>query len=418
MTAHRQSRGLGVRPLLSSVFLRAQSDERLSALARGGNRHAFAVIFERYASELRAHAARVVRPDRAEDVVQQAMLASWSALLDGAEVREVRAWLHRIVHNAALSTITKRGYDEVEIPESTAAPTLTEELAAGRLSVAEALAALARLPESQRAALTLTAVEGHSGSHAAQAMGLSENAFRQLVYRARSGVRSAISTITPLPLLNWAEGGAGAPEAVGLGLGSLATTAKIAAAVIAVTGASIELTARPHTQHHSSATHAQNTTLQPGRARHAQDQASVLVPRAGARESRHPQLRRLPPAAGQQPAASSHPEHPHGGSHQGNQGNGARRLSNRPVSNNIQSPQPRASQQSSPSNGTHSQTSDSGEQTRSSGAPTSQDTEADSTNQSSGAPTPQDNGTPDNSDQSSGAPTPQDTATPDNTVGP
>jgi len=282
MTAHRQSRGLGVRPLLSSVFLRAQSDERLSVLARGGNRHAFAVIFERYASELRAHAARVVRPDRAEDVVQQAMLASWSALLDGAEVREVRAWLHRIVHNAALSTITKRGYDEVEIPESTAAPTLTEELAAGRLSVAEALAALARLPESQRAALTLTAVEGHSGSHAAQAMGLSENAFRQLVYRARSGVRSAISTITPLPLLNWAEGGAGAPEAVGLGLGSLATTAKIAAAVIAVTGASIELTARPHTQHHSSATHANDTTLQPGRARHAQDQASVLVPRAGA----------------------------------------------------------------------------------------------------------------------------------------
>lgn len=227
MTAHRQSKGLGVRPLLSSVFLRAQSDERLSALAKGGNRHAFAVIFERYASELRAHAARVVRPDRAEDVVQQAMLASWSALLDGAEVREVRAWLHRIVHNAALSTITKRGYDEVEIPASTAAPTLTEELAAGRLSVAEALAALARLPESQRAALTLTAVEGHSGSHAAQAMGLSENAFRQLVYRARSGVRSAISTITPLPLLNWAEGGTGAPEAVGLGLGSLATTAKI-----------------------------------------------------------------------------------------------------------------------------------------------------------------------------------------------
>ncbi len=401
MTAHRQSRGLGVRPLLSSVFLRAQSDERLSVLARGGNRHAFAVIFERYASELRAHAARVVRPDRAEDVVQQAMLASWSALLDGAEVREVRAWLHRIVHNAALSTITKRGYDEVEIPESTAAPTLTEELAAGRLSVAEALAALARLPESQRAALTLTAVEGHSGSHAAQAMGLSENAFRQLVYRARSGVRSAISTITPLPLLNWAEGGAGAPEAVGLGLGSLATTAKIAAAVIAVTGASIELTARPHTHAHSSATHANDTTLQPGHARHAQDQASVLVPRAGARESRHSQTRRLRLAAGQQPAASSHPEHPQVASHQGNQGNGARRLSNRPVSDSTPSPQPRAPQQSSPSNGTHSRTSDSGEQT-----------------QPSGAPTPQDNGTPDSSDQSSGAPTPQDTATPDNTVGP
>jgi len=415
MTAHRQSKGLGVRPLLSSVFLRAQSDERLSALARGGNRHAFAVIFERYASELRAHAARVVRPDRTEDVVQQAMLASWSALLDGAEVREVRAWLHRIVHNAALSTITKRGYDDVGLPESTAAPTLTEELAAGRLSVAEALAALARLPESQRAALTLTAVEGHSGSHAAQAMGLSENAFRQLVYRARSSVRSAISTITPLPLLNWAEGGAGAPEAVGIGLGSLATTAKIAAAVIAVTGASIELTARPHTHPHSSATHAQNTTLQPGRARHAQDQASVLGPRAGARESRHPQTRRLPPAAGQQPAASSHPEHPHGGS---NQGNGARRLSNRPGSDSTPSPQPRAPQQSSPSNGTHSQTSDSGEQTRPSGAPTSQDTEADSTNQSSGAPTTQDNGTPDSSDQSSGAPTSQATATPDNTVGP
>lgn len=406
MTPSGGSKGLGVRPLLSSVFLRAQSDERLSALAQGGNRHAFAVIFERYVSELRAHAVRIVRADRVEDVVQQAMLSSWSALLDGVEVVEVRAWLHRIVHNAALSTITKRGYNDGEIPASTAAPALTEDLAAGRLSLAEALTALARLPESQRAALTLTAFEGHSGSQAAHAMGLSENAFRQLVHRARSGMRSAVSAITPLPLLNWVTGGSGT-SAAGLGVGGLATAAKIAA-VVAVTGTSIGLTSTPHTRPHSSNVGVHNHRGE--RARETQDRASALAarPQPSSRpsfQSRAPQLAR----GATQHGTSSRRGHNQTGSHQSNQDHSSGRLSS-PLRGSTQvgqTPSPRSLH----GDGNHSQASGSETRPQPNGTPNAPgDGTPDSTDQPNSAPT---SNTAAASDPPSDAPAPQDIAAPD-----
>jgi RNA polymerase sigma factor (sigma-70 family) len=236
------------------VLLRAQTDERLIALASTGNQQAFSAIYERYRRELGSHAGRIVRPDRVDDVVQHAMLAAWNALLAGAEISDLRAWLHRVTHNAALDTISRRGYDDGEIPASSIAHTRTEELAEGRLSAASTLAALAALPEGQRRALTLTAIEGRSGHDAAVEMGISESAMRQLVYRARSSVRSAVTALTPAPLIDWLVTAAGAPAtpaAISLGAagGGGATIAKIVA-VIGVTAATLGATHALKTPHH------------------------------------------------------------------------------------------------------------------------------------------------------------------------
>jgi RNA polymerase sigma-70 factor (ECF subfamily) len=263
MTENPRKRSL--RPLLSGVVLRSQTDGRLSALARAGNEQAFSVIYERYRRELGSHAGRIVRADRADDVVQQAMFSAWTALLAGAEITDLRAWLHRVVHNAAVDTVTRRGYDDSQIPESSIAPTLSEELAEGRLNAASALAAIAALPESQRRALTLTAIEGHSGHDAARAMNISESAVRQLVYRARSGVRAAVTAITPLPLINRLVESAGvsaAPAAVGLGVagGGAATVAKVVA-VIGVTAATLGGTHAFQGHHHAK--HARRAPVSP-----------------------------------------------------------------------------------------------------------------------------------------------------------
>lgn len=257
--------GRRLRPLLSGVLLRAQTDERLAALASAGNQQAFSVIFERYRRELGSHAGRIVRGDRADDVVQHAMLAAWSALLAGAGISDLRAWLHRVTHNAALDTISRRGYDDAEIPARSVAPLPTEELAEGRLSAASALAALAALPEGQRRALTLTAIEGRSGHDAALEMGISQSAMRQLVYRARCSLRSAVTAFTPLPLVNWLIAAAesrATPGAISLGAasGGAATIAKIVAA-IGVTAAAIGA-AHPFPTHHQSSRtgHVHTTT--------------------------------------------------------------------------------------------------------------------------------------------------------------
>jgi len=257
MTERTQKPGR-LRPLLAGALLRTQTDARLTALAATGNEPAFTALFERYHAELCGHASRIVRDDRAEDVVQQSMLNAWMALLAGGEVENLRAWLHRIVHNAALSATTRRGYDDTAIPETRAAPSLTEDLADGRLSATQAIAAIAALPEAQRRALTLTAIEGHSGRESALAMGISESALRQLIYRARTGVRQAVSAVIPLPLVAWLAGGSAVtatPAAIGLGAaaGTAATTAKVIA-VIGVASATLGAThALQGPGHHHSA---------------------------------------------------------------------------------------------------------------------------------------------------------------------
>jgi RNA polymerase sigma factor (sigma-70 family) len=245
--------------MVSAAVLRSQSDERLSALASEGNQQAFAVIFDRYRTELRSHAGRIVRADRIDDILQQAMLSAWSAMLAGSEISDLRAWLHRITHNAALGMVTRRGYDDREIDESSPAFALTDEVAEGRLSLAEAMAAIAALPETQRMALTLTVFEGRSGRDAAHQMGMSENAMRQLVHRARSKVRSAVSAVTPLPLMTWAAAGGEAAN-VGLaglgGVGGVATIAKVAA-VVGLAGATVGVTqAVHHSPSHATVHHA------------------------------------------------------------------------------------------------------------------------------------------------------------------
>jgi len=90
-------------PALPTVLLRTQSDARLVELARGGHDRAFEAIVERYRRPLHAYCRRFLPEARAEDAVQQAFLNAWNAVRTGSEVRELRPWLYRITHNAALN---------------------------------------------------------------------------------------------------------------------------------------------------------------------------------------------------------------------------------------------------------------------------------------------------------------------------
>ncbi|GAC1528291.1 MAG: hypothetical protein NVS2B6_16250 [Thermoleophilaceae bacterium] len=228
----RLTTGSGLKPRISAAVLRTQTDSRLIALAREGHEQAFTAIFDRYGRELNAHARRIVRADRADDVVQQTMLSAWMAMVAGPEIADLRAWLHRIVHNSALDHVAKRGYDDGQIPANAAGPLPTDARAEIRITATGILEAVASLSENQRRALTLTALQGLSGHETAQTMGMSETAVRQLVHRARSTVRSAVSAITPLPLIGWISGpeatdisGAGFRGGAGLAAGALKVVA-------------------------------------------------------------------------------------------------------------------------------------------------------------------------------------------------
>jgi RNA polymerase sigma factor (sigma-70 family) len=143
---------------MSLVLLRSQTDERLVALAGEGHERAFEAIVKRYRRPLYAACRRMVPDARAEDVLQQSLVSAWTALRRGDEVRDLRAWLFRIVRNAAVSELRRSGHAPPQLLDTLIAAPSPQEEAERRAVVHETLATIARLPERQRATLLRSAV--------------------------------------------------------------------------------------------------------------------------------------------------------------------------------------------------------------------------------------------------------------------
>jgi RNA polymerase sigma factor (sigma-70 family) len=193
-------------------LLATQTDERLLELVQQGHERAFEAIVVRHRRALLAYCRHLGLSDsRAEDALQQALLKAWLALEGGAEVRALRPWLYRIVHNAAVNVI-RSSKDELALEPDVA---LVELLAvpdsgldnAG--AARQALTHVAALPSMQRDAILLSAIDGRSHEEVARALGISSGAVRGLLYRARTALRAAAAALTPAPLITWASGTAG-----------------------------------------------------------------------------------------------------------------------------------------------------------------------------------------------------------------
>ena len=274
----------------SIVLLRTQSDARLLTLAREGHERAFEAIVERYRRQLMRTCRRVLPEARAEDALQQALMAAWTAIARGDEVRELRPWLHRIAHRTALNHLRMSGYDFDELHDSLRIADGADEELERRAVMRHTLAGLAALPERQRAALLAIAVDGRSQDEVASDLGLTSGAVRQLVHRARSALRAAATAVTPLPLVSWAAASAapGEPMAsriaeltAGAGAGGAgAATALAKAGTVAVlaggAAAGPAMIERASTHRHSN--HAQREARAEARAA----RTHAAAPRAAA----------------------------------------------------------------------------------------------------------------------------------------
>jgi RNA polymerase sigma factor (sigma-70 family) len=226
--------------------LATQSDERLLALVRQGHERAFEALVHRYRRPLLNYCRRLALPEaRAEDVLQQALLKTWIALRDGAEVRDLKAWLYRVVHNTAVNAVRDAARDREGIVDPTLRAGAAQADLERGLVMREALAEVAALPRLQREVIVRTAVGGDSHEQVASDLGITDGAVRGLLYRARATLRTAVTALTPPPLLTWlggrAEQSGPAPERLGelaagggaaAGLGGL--LAKSGVAILAV----------------------------------------------------------------------------------------------------------------------------------------------------------------------------------------
>jgi RNA polymerase sigma factor (sigma-70 family) len=219
--------------------LRSQSDERLIDLARAGNDRAFEAIVHRYRRPLLRYCGRFLTGPRAEDAVQQAFMNAYAAIKDDERRIELRPWLYRIAHNAALNALRAgRGATEEPIDDQIDGVERPDQAFERRERLADVVAAVQALPPRQRDAIVLHELEGRSYEQIAAEMRVSGGAVRQLLARARTTLRAGATAVVPdwllVRLATSADGETVATrigEAVAAG-GGAAVLAKVGAAVV------------------------------------------------------------------------------------------------------------------------------------------------------------------------------------------
>jgi RNA polymerase sigma-70 factor (ECF subfamily) len=169
---------------------------------RAGDAAAFETLFRRWAGPLLRYLERMLRdPGAAEELVQEAFLRVHRARDSYRAEARFSTWLYRIGTNLALNELRKPGRrlphesvdDEDEWMLLAAYSPASDDVAHARRGIEAVDRALGELPEQQRAALWLAAVEGHSYAEVALALETSEEAVKALVHRARRSLGARLA---------------------------------------------------------------------------------------------------------------------------------------------------------------------------------------------------------------------------------
>jgi RNA polymerase sigma-70 factor (ECF subfamily) len=177
---------------------RADTDDALLAVrAAEGDEAAFAVLVQRHAPALiRLATSLLGTAAEAEDAVQDAFLSAWRRLPEFQGRAAFGTWMYRIVTNRCLNVLRARrpvapleAAGEVPAAEHTVSPARITE---GRDAVRELRDALDLLSAEQRACWVLRELDGRSYEFVADAVGISQEAVRARVFRARRCLTQAL----------------------------------------------------------------------------------------------------------------------------------------------------------------------------------------------------------------------------------
>ena len=188
----------------------AREAELLAAL-REGDERAYETLIRDHGGRRLAAARRILPTEEdAQDAVQEAFLSAFKKLDTFKSNSKLGTWLHRIAINAALMRLRSlrrrkeqdvdqlqprftEGGHFIEQPrawsESADKPVLRKEL---RVQVREAIE---KLPDNYRIALLLRDIEGLDNEAVAQELGVSVNAAKIRVHRARLALKALLDPL-------------------------------------------------------------------------------------------------------------------------------------------------------------------------------------------------------------------------------
>src|SRR3954449_6755907 len=198
-----------------SPLLRLQGDEKLVALVRRGNQHAFEVLVGRYQSRLLSFCRHMLSSkEDAEDVLQEVFAAAFNAMLSDERPINVRPWLYRIARNRCLNHLRKQtaiGVDSMDVHLAEHGTTTADKVH-DREDFRQLVADVQTLAETQRTALLLREIDALSYEQIAEAMETTVPSVKSLLVRARVSLAEAAEarklTCTEVreELGEWAEG--------------------------------------------------------------------------------------------------------------------------------------------------------------------------------------------------------------------
>lgn len=162
--------------------------------AANGDRAAQAALVNRNMPIVFRVAFRMLQ-DRAEaeDVTQETFLRAWKALPDWQPKAKFSTWACTVALNLCRDRLRKKKPVLMdELPERVDTALRPEEALASQQAQAGIAAMIAKLPERQREALTLCALEGMTNIEAAAAMDVSVRALESLLARARRAMKAQL----------------------------------------------------------------------------------------------------------------------------------------------------------------------------------------------------------------------------------
>ena len=188
-----QSRPAGLNPEAEANVKALDEDVRLMLAFREGDVAAFDALFQRWSAPLLRYLERMVRDAAtAEELVQEVFIRVHRARERYTPEARFSTWLYRIATNLALNELRRpfrrrdhRSADEEGAPQLVSAASPPDAVVNARRVGERVWRELESLPERQRAAICLSAVEGLAYAEIAGALQVSEKAVKALVHRAR-----------------------------------------------------------------------------------------------------------------------------------------------------------------------------------------------------------------------------------------
>ena len=172
------------------------SDEDLMARISRGDERAFRLLARRYLHRALGLARRVLGNEAdAEEIVQEALLRVWLNAARWRPTAAFRTWFYRVVLNLCLNRKRRAPFTALAGVEEPADPAPDALLEIEHRQTDRLLsAAIARLPDRQRAAVVLTYQEGMSNAETAAVLGTSISGVETLLVRARRALRAALGS--------------------------------------------------------------------------------------------------------------------------------------------------------------------------------------------------------------------------------